>query len=409
MKNKNTNPTNSASSKTSPKERTTANPTEPDTRQSVDSATTPGQLTKTPPPQRPSRQNMRINRFAILGMLILVTIGIYPIIKIFIIPLILAATFSTLFFPLYRTLLKLFHNNRALGSFSTCVTLLLCIIIPLYTVMHLVTLQLIHFYQSAEPVLKDVLEQGSNSELIRRLQSFKIVQLLDVSFINLPKLFSESIKTIVALSSKAINKTSIGFFGLISTIVVTFFTMFYFFIDGEALIKRIKYLSPMRDDYEELIFSRFLLISRATIMGTIVIGLTQGALGGITLLIFGIKSWLLWGMVMVFLSIIPMVGAWLVLIPAGLFQILSGHPWQGIGILIVSTVVISNIDNLIRPRLVGKEAKLHDLIIFFSSLGGIATFGATGFIIGPVIAALFIAVIDIYSAEFDEQLRDSGT
>lgn len=407
MKNKNTDPSNPASIETTPEEHTIAKPDGADNRQSVGSETTQVQLPQTPQPQRPSRQNMRINRYTILGMLILVTIGIYPIIKIFIIPMILAATFSTLFFPLYRTFLKLFRNNRPLSSFVCCITLLLCVIIPLYTVTHLVTLQLIHFYQSAEPVLKDVLEQGSNSELIRRLQSFKLVKSLNVSFIDLPKLFSESIKTIVALSSKAINKTSIGFFGLISTIVVTFFTMFYFFMDGEALIKRIKYLSPMRDDYEELIFSRFLLISRATIMGTIVIGLTQGALGGVALLIFGIKSWLLWGVVMVFLSIIPMVGAWSVLIPAGFFQILSGHPWQGVSILLISIVVISNIDNLIRPRLVGKEAKLHDLIIFFSSLGGIATFGATGFIIGPVIAALFIAVIDIYSAEFDEQLRDS--
>jgi len=215
-------------------------------------------------------------------------------------------------------------------------------------------------------------------------------------------------KSLLSLSSTVINKTSAGFFGLFTNVLVMFFTMFYFFMDGEALVKRIKYLSPIRDDYEEMIFSRFLLISRATVMGTIIIGITQGTLGAVALLIFGIKSWLLWGCVMVFLSIIPMVGAWLILIPAGLIQIFSGHIWQGIGILVVSTAVISNIDNLIRPRLVGKEAKLHDLIIFFSSLGGIAAFGIMGFIVGPVIAALFIAVVDIYSTEFDQQLKEAN-
>lgn len=352
--------------------------------------------------------SLRISRYAILILLAGVSIAIYPILKLFIIPIILAATFTTLFFPLYTKLLKLFKNNRPLSSLITCLLLFLCLVIPSYIVMHTVILQLIHFYQFAEPILKDTISRGENSTLFQHIYKFIPISLQGKINGNLFNIFSDSIKSILTISSRLINKTSIGFFGLFSNIIIMFFTMFYFFMDGKILIRKIKFLSPIRDDYEDMIFSRFLLISRATIMGTLIIGLIQGSLGGITLLIFGIKSWLLWGFIMIILSIIPMVGTWMVLLPAGLIQIFSGHIWQGILILILCFTVISNIDNFIRPRIVGKEAKLHDLIIFFSSLGGIAAFGVMGFIVGPVIAALFIAVVDIYSAEFDQQLRQAN-
>lgn len=107
---------------------------------------------------------------------------------------------------------------------------------------------------------------------------------------------------------------------------------------------------------------------------------------------------------MVLLSVIPMVGAWMVLVPAGIVQIVLGNSWQGIGIILVSTVIISNVDNLIRPRLVGRGAKMHDLMIFFSTLGGIGVFGIKGFIVGPAIAALFLTVLDIYGEEFQAHL-----
>lgn len=351
-----------------------------------------------------SHTSLRISRYTILGLLALVSIGVYPVVKIFIIPVILATTFTTLFFPLYKRLRVLFRNNRPLASITACLILFLCLVIPSYIVMHMVVIEMMRFYHSAEPMLREAVEQGSDSRLFVAVRSFPPMRWLEATDINLVTLFGDTMKNLLSLTSKLINMTSAGFFGLFTTVIIMLFTMFYFFMDGESLVRRIKFLSPLRDDYEDLIISRFLLISRATVLGTVIIGITQGTLGAITLLAFGIKSWLLWGVVMVFLSLIPMVGAWMVLIPAGLFQLATGSIWQGIGILVVSTVVISNIDNFIRPRLVGKEAKLHDLIIFFSSLGGIAAFGVMGFIVGPVIAALFISVLDIYSTEFEQQL-----
>ncbi|NIR53056.1 AI-2E family transporter, partial [candidate division KSB1 bacterium] len=201
-----------------------------------------------------------------------------------------------------------------------------------------------------------------------------------------------------------INKTSRGTFQVVTDLFITLFTMFYFFRDGDRLIQRIKYLSPLNDAHEEELMHRFVSVSRATIKGTLLIGLVQGVLGGLTLWFFGVGSAILWGVVMVFLSVIPLVGSWLVLYPAAIIQLILGNIWQGIGIFLVTVVVIANIDNLLRPRLVGRDAGMHDLMIFFSTLGGISLFGIMGFIIGPVIAVFFLTILDIYSIEFKPDL-----
>jgi predicted PurR-regulated permease PerM len=127
------------------------------------------------------------------------------------------------------------------------------------------------------------------------------------------------------------------------------------------------------------------------------------------MLIFGIKTWLLWGFIMFIFALIPMLGCWIVLVPASIIQIAMGNTIQGIGLLLVSVLVVSTIDNVIRPRLVGSAAKIHDLVIFFSMLGGLATFGPLGFIVGPVIAAFFITLLEMYGIEFKAQLFSEGT
>jgi predicted PurR-regulated permease PerM len=348
-----------------------------------------------------------INRVAILGLLALVSLAMFPIIKIFFVPVVLAATFATLLNPLYRTLLSWFGNRRGISAFLCCLVILICMVTPTYILVQMVVGQAIDLYQSAEPVIKDIMVKGGQSEFLQKILSMPLIQKLHIQTIDLSVPLSEGIKTLASLSSKFFNKTSTGVFEFIFSLFVMFFTLFYFFLDGESLLKRLKYLSPIRDDYEEMIFSRFLLISRATVFGTVIIGLTQGSIGAIALLIFGVKLWLLWGFIMVILSLIPFMGAWMVLIPTGIIQIILGHTWQGIGIILTSVLFVSTIDNLLRPRLVGQGAKLHDLVIFFSSLGGIAVFGVMGFIVGPVIAALFVAVLDIYTREFEQQLKDA--
>ena len=108
---------------------------------------------------------------------------------------------------------------------------------------------------------------------------------------------------------------------------------------------------------------------------------------------------------MVFLSILPIIGPWLVMYPAALILLLSGEIWQGIALFLIATLVISTLDNLLEPILIGRNSGLHDLLVFFSILGGIGIFGVMGFIVGPVIAALFLTLLEIYGKEFNKQLN----
>ncbi len=344
--------------------------------------------------------NKKVHLYFLLFLLIVSCIGFIPIISIFFIPLLLAITFSALSFPVYKYFLKLLKGNRTLSSIIVCILFLICLLIPVTIFINIVVHQMFTLYSSTAPLIQEFLEKGSQSQIVQKLMTlsiFKWIQRYQIDWLAILKDFTSRL---AFLGTFLINKTSSGILGLFANLFITIFTMFYFFIDGERILKRLRYLSPVRSEYQEIILNRFLLISRATILGTILIGLIQGSFGALTLFIFGIKSWLVWGFIMILLAIIPMAGTWLVLIPAGIIQIIIGNVWQGIGIILCSTLIVSNIDNLIRPRIVGYGAKMHDLLIFFSTLGGLSLFGVAGFIIGPIIASFFITMIDIYEMEF---------
>jgi predicted PurR-regulated permease PerM len=164
------------------------------------------------------------------------------------------------------------------------------------------------------------------------------------------------------------------------------------------------YLSPLKNEYEKILIKRFSSMVSATLKGTIIVGVVQGLLGGLMFAIAGVPSFAIWGIVMIILSVIPAFGSGLVWAPVGVIMLVTGNIWQGIFILVFGTVVISFIDNVLRPKLVGGDTAIHPLLVFFATLGGIISFGLLGFIIGPVIMALFLTLWDIYGKEFKSQL-----
>jgi predicted PurR-regulated permease PerM len=340
-----------------------------------------------------------MNRWVLVGLLAGAAVLFFMVVRIFLVPLVVAATFVALLYPLYQWMLERLWKNRALASLSCCALLTLCVVVPLFLVFRMMTLQALEFGGSAGPQIRMLVQKlHDGAHALPYAQT-----VLDSGF-DWQSSLMDAAKSATSAAAHFVNKASTGFLTLVLNLAAILFVMFYLFMDGGGLVKRLRYLSPLRAEYEETILSRFLMISRAVIKGTLFIGLLQGTLGAIVLLIFGVKSWLLWGVAMIVLSIIPLAGAWTVLIPAGLIQLALGHTVQGIGILACSLLVVSQIDNFIRPRLVGQEAKVHDLIVFFSSIGGIAMFGPLGFIVGPVIASFFVAVLDIYGKEFERQL-----
>jgi predicted PurR-regulated permease PerM len=347
-----------------------------------------------------------LSRSFFVVFLLATTLLFFGMVRLFLVPVLLAAVFCTLFFPLYERLSGWLGGRRGFASLLCCLLLLLGLILPLYLVAHLVAQEAGEFYGMAARQIHTVLSEGDAGPLgqLRHSSFFHDLRLDEVDWKTTGR---EVASTAGALVAALLNATSRGTLQAIALLFITLFTMFYFFRDGESLIARLKYLMPMEEKYEDAIISRFSAVARATIRGTLVIALLQGTLAFVILWLFGVASPVLWAVVAGILAVIPLFGAWVVLYPAALLQVLSGHPWLGLGLALSALSVVASID-VLRPRLVGQRSGMHDLMVFFSTLGGLSMFGAMGFIAGPVIAALFLAVVDIYSSEFKAELERLG-
>ena len=184
--------------------------------------------------------------------------------------------------------------------------------------------------------------------------------------------------------------------------------MFFFLIEGDKLLEKILYYLPLQDKDERRMLDKFSSVTRATLKGTAVIGILQGGLAGTAFWLAGIPSAGFWGTIMTVLSIIPGIGSALIWLPAVIILAASGHFATAIGLFVFCGLIVGSLDNFLRPRLVGKDTEMHELLIFFGTLGGIALFGILGFIIGPIIAALFVTVWEIYGNVFKDILPEVG-
>ena len=184
-------------------------------------------------------------------------------------------------------------------------------------------------------------------------------------------------------------------FGLLVKLSVVLYLAFFLLRDGDALQRRVAAAVPLRADQLGLLVDRFIVVVRATIKGSIVVAIIQGMIGGTVLWMLGVEAPLLWGVLMGAASLIPAVGTGLVWVPMALYLFFSGAIWQGAVLVFCGLFVIGMVDNLLRPILVGRETRIPDYVVLITTLGGLQLFGFHGIVIGPVIAAMFIAVWDI--------------
>ena len=184
--------------------------------------------------------------------------------------------------------------------------------------------------------------------------------------------------------------------GLLVQFAIMLYTLFFFVRDGDRFLRMAMKIIPLGMGREKFLYERFIVTARSTLKVTLIIGGIQGALGGIVFFATDVEGALIWGLLMILMAIVPVVGCSIIWAPAGILMLLTGHIWEGILILAVGFFVISTVDNLLRPILIGKDVEMHPLLIFLSTLGGIILFGFSGFVIGPVITSLLIALWEMY-------------
>ncbi len=347
-----------------------------------------------------------INRKAITVGIWVMAILMLFVIRKFLEPIIIAAALASLVYPIAEFLrVKVTRGHRGLAAFFTTALFLLTFLIPASL------LSTVAVEQASALLLSGAMDVSSAATKIRigldeMFTGYPQFHSLIVQTSNLDAMITEAIMKLVGFIRSAIQSASTNVLWLMVQALITLFTLFYFLKDGESITAKLREISPFRRSYDEMVISRFLLVSRAVVRGTIIIAFVQSSIATATFYFTGVPGWMLWGVVMFFLAMIPMLGCWVIMLPAGIAMIASGNIGEGVAILAMSLIVVSNIDNVIRPRLVGSHAKLHDLVVFFAVIGGLTTFGVLGVIVGPVLAALFVVLLEMYGIEFSKQLTN---
>jgi predicted PurR-regulated permease PerM len=209
----------------------------------------------------------------------------------------------------------------------------------------------------------------------------------------------------VATQILSIGQSTLEF---VANLFVMLYLLFFLLRDEDTLSKCIRNAVPLHAEQQRAFLLKFTIVIRATVKGRMLVALLQGTLGGLIFWFLGIGSPVLWAFVMAFFSLLPAIGACLIWIPVAAYLLATGAIWQGVFLIAFGALVIGLVDNFLRPILVGKDTKMPDYVVLISTLGGIATFGLNGFVIGPVIAAMFIAAWDIFTASRQRAENDGN-
>lgn len=345
-----------------------------------------------------------VNKSVVLLMALAISALFLAMVQQFLMALFLAGLFSALARPLFLRLEPLLGGRRHLASLATLFAVAVVVLIPLAILIGIVVAQALDVTQTVVPWLKARLaDPDAFREGLRRLPFYE--QLLPLRAILL-----ERAGEAVTVGSKfvvgGLSSFTLGTLNFFFMAFVMLYSMYFLQIDGNRLINKILYYLPLKSVDERVMLQKFTSVTRATLKGTVLIGLLQGTLAGIAFAIAGIDNAVFWGTVMVVLSIIPAVGSALVWVPACLFLAVQGHLASAIMLGLFCGLIVGTLDNILRPILVGRDTKMHELMIFLSTLGGIFMFGFAGLFIGPLIASLFISIWEMYGVEFAELLPD---
>jgi predicted PurR-regulated permease PerM len=345
-----------------------------------------------------------INKSVLVLMVIAISALFFSMIHPFLMAIFLAGLFSAMARPVYRRLNIMFKGHRHLASVSTLLLMIVVVLIPLFLLVGLIVGQAIDVGQTVTPWVKQNLEQPD--KLTAYLQQLPFYEYTEPYREIILEKAGQLVGTISNWIVGGLSQATLGTANFLFMTFVFLYTMYFFQMDGARLIKKILYYLPLNSDDENLMLNKFTSVTRATLKGSMMIGILQGGLAGSAFAVAGIDNAVFWGTVMAVLSVIPSIGSALVWIPASIILIMQGSVTAGVGLMVFCGLIVGSLDNFLRPILVGKDTKMHELMIFFGTLGGILMFGIAGIFIGPLIASLFVTIWELYGTAFNDYLPE---
>jgi predicted PurR-regulated permease PerM len=342
-----------------------------------------------------------------ISLVVLTTLAFFGLIRSFLMPMFWAVVLAVLFQPVQAWWLE---QTRGRGSLAAVLTLLTVAVVAM------LPLALLGVALSREALL--LYERIATGEIdlnaaVRRARELVpvVTDGIEALGVQLDRL-QDGVSSMAVVGSAwvAQQALTIGQNALRITALsaLTLYVLFFFLRDGDRILSAVVRALPLGDEQEWLLIRKFGSVSRATIGGALVVAAVQGAMGGVTFWILGISAPVFWGVVMTILSFLPAVGASLVWGPAAIVLALTGSPVRAIVLVVIGAVLIGLVDNILRPILVGRYTQLPDFLILVSTLGGLAVFGLSGVVIGPVVAAFFLAVWEMFAQEHAEPVVEAA-
>ncbi len=343
----------------------------------------------------------KIRHIIFFCLLALATLAFLYMIRPFAYPILWAAITAGVIYPLFKWLNKKIRRPN-LSAVLTATAALVLIVLPLFLISTMIISESIDLYNAIDNNRSQINSTVQDAMAWVRHNPFTAQFNIDDRF--WMEKFSEITKTVtnfIFTSVKDLTQNSLAF---IAMLVIMFYTLFFFLRDGEKMLNYLMHLCPLGDKYEKMLYKKFASTARATLKGTVIVGCIQGALGGLLFGLVGIQGAVIWGLFMAALSVIPPLSSSVIWLPAGIIMLLSGQIWQGVVILAFGTLVISTIDNFLKPVLIGKDTQMHPVLVLFSTLGGILLFGISGFVIGPILTSLLLAFWEMYEHYYSKEL-----
>jgi predicted PurR-regulated permease PerM len=340
-----------------------------------------------------------LERRIFLGLVTIVTAAFLWMVRGFLIPVFWAAVFAVLFQPAFQRLCAELKGRRSAAAGVATLLVIVAVLIPAALLLAAVASQALSLYNRA--VTGDINLTAPVIWVERQIPA--VVEMLARYGISVEQIrASVEGGAMIGTQWVATRAVSWGQNVLVATIffALMLYFLFFFFRDGQRIVDGIVRALPMGAGRERRLLAKFAEVSRATVKGTLVVAAVQGTLGGIMFAVVGIEAAIFWGVAMGALSLLPAVGPALVWIPAAAILIALGSVWQAVVVIIGGSLVIGLVDNVLRPILVGRATQMPDYLVLLATLGGLAAFGLAGFVAGPVIAALFLVMWEMFSAEY---------
>jgi predicted PurR-regulated permease PerM len=367
----------------------------------------PGPLLQPSPDSPLTARGTTIQDVSFFLLVALTTVAFAALVGSFLMPVFWAAVLATVFFPVQRRYVARLGGRRSLAALATILTVLGLVVVPLFLMGLAMSREAIQLH---EQITSGAIDLEGPLRFVRRLTPVASDYLgrlgVDIDDIG-QRLSASAVAATQFVASRAlgIGQDLLRFTALFFLML---YMLFFFLRDGSRLVATLIHMLPLGDVRERQLLAKFAEVSVATIKGTLVVGLVQGALGGGLFWILGIPAPVFWGTLMAVLSVLPAVGPGLVWGPAAIILLGLGEIVKGVVLIAAGVIVIGLVDNVLRPILVGRDTQMPDYFVLLSTLGGLSVFGVSGLVLGPVIAAFFLVVWEMFALEHAERPPTRG-